>query len=99
MCDSLWEKMADMRFRPFSVGKFVVCGNDPQQFGTLVSTFCIRSFCHECIRTDSVEFDHWDQCISGDSHFKTSYMMQHLYHSLLLFITDCSEACGPDPSQ
>jgi hypothetical protein len=81
-CDSLWEKIADMRFRPFSVGKFVVCGNDPQHFRTNVPTFCLRSFSHKCIRTDSGEFDNWDWCISRDSHFKTSYMMQHLYQSL-----------------
>jgi hypothetical protein len=45
--DSLWDKMADMRFRPFSVGKFVVCGNDRQHFGTLVPNFCLRSLNHK----------------------------------------------------
>jgi len=102
MCESLyqeqeWEKMAEMRFRPFSEENLwsvdMTLNNSQHLYSTFPQKFHPIHVWEQTVGTSITG----TPCISVDSHF-TTICMRHLYQSWFQFITDCSETCGPDPS-
>jgi len=72
--------MTEMRFRPFSEENLwsvdMTLNNSKHLYPIISQKF------HpiHVMRTDSGDFNNWDPCISGGSHF-TTIRMRHLYLS------------------
>jgi len=65
-----WQKWDSDHF----LGKFVVCGYDPQQFRTLEPNFFSEVSPHTCMRTDSGDFDNWDPL-----YFRRFTLQDHMH--------------------
>jgi len=68
-----WEKLADMRFRPFSKENLWSVDMTLNNSEHLYPIFASEVSPHTCMRTDSGAFDNWDPPVLQKIHTSRSY--------------------------
>jgi len=86
MCESLyqeqeWEKMADVRFRPFSEENLWSVDMTLNNSENLYPIFASEVSPHTCTRTDSGDFNNW-----GPLYFRRFTFQDHMHDATLLIM-------------